>query len=59
MKYQVLFSLKSNDKIFKTLMCCCHDWLQHNLPGKQSAIDVEPVPTVIVSPWHGIHSEMP
>ena len=27
MKYQVLFSLKNHEKkIFKTVVCCCHDW---------------------------------
>ena len=24
--YQVLFSLKNNEKIFKTVICCSHDW---------------------------------
>ena len=26
MKYQVLFSLKNNEKIFKTVVCCGRDW---------------------------------
>ena len=26
MKYQVLFSLKANDKLFKTVVCCSRDW---------------------------------
>ena len=26
MKYQVLFSLKNNEKIFKTVVCCSRDW---------------------------------
>ena len=26
MKYQVLFSLKTNEKIFKTVICCSRDW---------------------------------
>ena len=26
MKYQVLFSLKNNEKIFKTVFCCIRDW---------------------------------
>ena len=26
MKYQVLFSLKNNEKIFKTVVCCKRDW---------------------------------
>ena len=26
MKYQVLFSQKHNDKIFKNVVCCSHDW---------------------------------
>ena len=26
MKYQVLFSLKYNENIFKTVVCCSHDW---------------------------------
>ena len=26
MKYQVLFSLKNNEKIFKTFVCCSRDW---------------------------------
>ena len=34
MKYQILLSLKSNEKIFKTVVCCVvccsHDWwLKH------------------------------
>ena len=35
MKYQVLFSLKNNEKIFKTVICCSHDW---RLRGLQSCI---------------------
>ena len=26
MKYQILFSLKNNENIFKTVVCCSHDW---------------------------------
>ena len=26
MKYQVLFSLKTIKNIFKTVICCSHDW---------------------------------
>ena len=26
MKHQVLFCLKNNEKIFKTVICCSHDW---------------------------------
>ena len=26
MKHQVLFSLKNNEKIFKTVVCCSRDW---------------------------------
>ena len=26
MKYQALFSLKNNEKIFKTVGCCSLDW---------------------------------
>ena len=26
MKYQALFYQKNNEKIFKTVVCCCRDW---------------------------------
>ena len=26
MKYQVLFSLKNNEKVFKTCICCSCEW---------------------------------
>ena len=26
MKYQVLFSLKNNEKIFMDVVCCSRDW---------------------------------
>ena len=26
MKYQVLFSLKNNEKVFINVICCNHDW---------------------------------
>ena len=26
LKHQVLFSLKNNEKIFKNVVCCSHDW---------------------------------
>ena len=26
MKYQVLFSLKNNEKIFMNVVCCSRDW---------------------------------
>ena len=26
MKYQVLFSLKNNEKVFKIVVCCSRDW---------------------------------
>ena len=26
MKYQVLFSLKNNEKVFMNVICCTHDW---------------------------------
>ena len=26
MKHQALFSLKNNEKIFKTVVCCSRDW---------------------------------
>ena len=26
MKYEVLFSLKCNENIFKTVVCCSRDW---------------------------------
>ena len=26
MKYQILFPLKNNEKIFKTIVCCSRDW---------------------------------
>ena len=35
MKYQVLFSLKSNEKVFINAVCCSRDWhfngLQHSI----------------------------
>ena len=31
MKYQVLSSLKNNEKLFKTVVCCSRDW---RLKGK-------------------------
>ena len=26
MKFQVLFSLKNNEKVFMNVVCCSHDW---------------------------------
>ena len=26
MKYQILFSLKNNEKVFINIVCCSHDW---------------------------------
>ena len=28
MKYQVLFSLKNNEKILMNVVCCSHNWLK-------------------------------
>ena len=46
MKYQVLFSLKNNEKIFMNVVCCCRDWRfkVYNQPFVQCVISF----TVIV-----------
>ena len=37
MKYQVLFSLKTNEKIFINVVCCSRDWrLMVKIMVKQS-----------------------
>ena len=35
MKYQALFSPKNYEKIFKTVICCSHDW---SLKGKTQVL---------------------
>ena len=58
MKYQVLFFLKSNEKIFKTMVCCSHAWRckvyetlnsQSHLVGDiNSAIFLFPVHVIVI-----------
>ena len=38
MNYQVLFSLKNNEKIFRTVICCSRDW---RLKGQGKSITFE------------------
>ena len=38
MKYQVLFSLKNNEKIFMAVICCSRDWgLKHDISDSYSS----------------------
>ena len=36
MKYQVLFSMKNNEKVFINVVCCSRDW--HSLRVEESSI---------------------
>ena len=42
MKYQVLFSLKSNEKVFMNIVCCSRDWcLKVNTKSTRNEILVD------------------
>ena len=56
MKYQVLFSLENNEKVFINVVCCSHDWhfkgycdLEWNCITLQ--IDSESIPSSLYSLW--------
>ena len=49
MKYQVLFSLKNNEKVFINVICCRHDWLFRVNINLQRKHDVVVVVSILIT----------
>ena len=51
MKYQVLFSLKNNEKVFINVACCSCDWPFQGLiiPDIPSHLEIAPLKEVLVT----------
>ena len=59
MKYQVLFSLKNNEKVFINVVCCSLDWLfkgyMPEMKIAEFANSIDPDQVAHVSPHLDLH----